>query len=173
MAVVVIGVMLGIGIMLLAPDGAPQVAMASSLCNECVLRRKRMFERNALFSLVLASSSPLVSPDDPLWLILVSALGALVLTWGLGLAPILLIRYAVARRPLSRRAATKIAAGSCAFFWILYRLLEVGLGEKPTSGIAWLLVFFVARWIMCRGYVPSAPQTPPEEASTLDEWKSP
>ena len=103
----------------------------------------------------LTPSSSLPYDDNQL-LILTLAV-SFIITWGLGLAPPILIRYAFARRPLSRKAATWIAAGFSAFFWMAFLILKSALGEKPGTGAVWIIMFFVARWIMSRGYVPAPP----------------
>lgn len=103
-------------------------------------------------SLDSPSSPSLLLDSDPallIWTLVVS----FVLTWGLGLTPPLLIRYAFVRRPLSKKAASWVAAGFSAFFWMGFRLFSAALGERPGTGFVWIIVFFVARWIMSRGYV--------------------
>lgn len=100
--------------------------------------------------------------DDPPLLVLtlfVSFIG----TWSLGLTPPLLIRYAFMRRPLSRKASSWIAAGFSAFLWIAFLALHHPLGEKPGNGAVWVIMFFVARWIMSRGYV--SPSSTPDESA--------
>lgn len=96
------------------------------------------------------TSSWLPYDNSPL-LILTILLGFIV-TWGIGLAPPLLIRYVFLRRPLSRKAASWIAAGFSTFFWIGFLVISSVLDEKPGTGIVWIIIFFVARWIMSRGY---------------------
>jgi hypothetical protein len=102
------------------------------------------------------SSLPL---DDPPTLIL-TFLVSFVITWGVGLTPPLVVRYAIVRRPLSRKNASWIAAGFSAFFWIAFLLLNHALGEKPGRGVVWIIMFFVARWIMSRGYTAPVPGVP-------------
>lgn len=79
-----------------------------------------------------------------------------IITWGVGLTPPLVIRYAIFCRPLSKRMASWIAAGSSAFFWMTFLFLNVALGQKPGTGAVWVIMFFVARWIMSRGYIPDS-----------------
>jgi hypothetical protein len=76
---------------------------------------------------------------------------SLVITWSLGITPPLLVRYALVRRPLSKRAASWLAAGFSAFFWIAFLSLNHALDQKPGTGAVWVIMFFVARWIMSRG----------------------
>lgn len=77
---------------------------------------------------------------------------SLLITWGVGLSPPLLIRYVFVRRPMSRKTAGWIAAGFSLLFWISFLALNVAMKEKPGSGFVWVLVFFVAQWIMSHGY---------------------
>lgn len=89
--------------------------------------------------------------DDPPLLILALVL-SVVVTWGIGLAAPLLIRYVFLRRPLSKKAASWIAAGFSFVFWMAFLVINSALGEKPGTGVVWIIMFFVARWIMSRGY---------------------
>lgn len=89
--------------------------------------------------------------DDPPLLIL-TILVSFVITWSIGLAPPLLIRYAFMRRPLSKKAATWIALGFSVLFWFSFLLLNLALDQEPGRGVVWVVVFFVSRWIMSRGY---------------------
>ena len=99
--------------------------------------------------------------DDQTLLIITLVVGFIV-TWGLGLTPPLVIRYAIVRRPLSRKAASWIAAGSSAFLWVAFAALNVALGEEPGTGVVWFVMFFVARWIMSRGCDSAATLRPTE-----------
>jgi len=100
-----------------------------------------------------SSSSSSLPYDDPPLLILTLAV-SFIITWGVGLTPPLLIRYAFVRRPMSKKAALWVAAGFSAFFWMVFLILESAFGEKPGTGTVWIIMFFAARWIMSRGYVP-------------------
>jgi hypothetical protein len=82
-----------------------------------------------------------------------NAVANLVITWGLGITPPLLIRYVLVRRPLSKRAASWLAAGFSVFFWTAFLSLNHALHQKPGTGAVWVIMFFVARWIMSRGQV--------------------
>lgn len=110
-----------------------------------------------------SSSSSSVPYDDPslLWLTLIISF---IVTWGVGLTPPVLIRYVFLRRSLSKKAASWVAAGFCAFFWMAFLLINSALGEKPGTGVVWIIMFFVARWIMSRGYVQSPTATEVTEA---------
>jgi hypothetical protein len=90
--------------------------------------------------------------DDNTNMILILTVSFIV-TWVLGLAPPLVVRYLIARRPLIKKTASWIAAGFSAFFWISFLLLNETLGEESGTGTVWIIVFFVSRWIMSRGYV--------------------
>lgn len=79
---------------------------------------------------------------------------SLLITWGTGLTPPLLIRYVFLKRPLSRKSAGWIAAGFSVLFWISFLALNVAMKQKPGSGFVWVLVFFAAQWIMSNGHAP-------------------
>lgn len=90
--------------------------------------------------------------DDPSLLMLTLAV-SFIITWGVGLTPPLLIRYVFLRRAMSKKAASWVAAGFSAFFWMAFLVINSALGEKPGTGAVWIIMFLVARWIMSRGYV--------------------
>jgi hypothetical protein len=99
-----------------------------------------------------SSSSSLLAYDDNQLLIL-TLFGSLIVTCSVGTTPPLLIRYALVRHPLSKKAASWLAAGFSAFFWIAFFSLNHSLDQKPGIGVVWVIMFFVARWIMSRGHV--------------------
>jgi hypothetical protein len=75
----------------------------------------------------------------------------IIATWVVGLAPALFARYFWKKAPLSKRSATWIAGASCACFAILFLILRLSLGETNARiSPAWILVFWVSRWIMAR-----------------------
>jgi hypothetical protein len=110
--------------------------------------------------------------DDPSMLILTLVVSFLI-TWGLGLTPPLVIRYAIVRRPLTKKTASWIAAGFSAFFWLAFLALNNALGEKPGTGVVWIIMFFVARWIMSRGHVPEPQSAVEAPASALKRGRTP
>ena len=112
------------------------------------------------------SSSPL--PYDDSSLLLLTLAVSFIVTWGIGLTPPLIIRYVFLRRPMSKKAASWVAAGFSAFFWMVFLAINNELGEKSGTGAVWIIMFFVARWIMSRGYVsePSRPGQPSNQAET-------
>lgn len=99
---------------------------------------------------------------DDQTLLIITLVVSFIVTWGLGLTPPLVIRYAIVRRPLSRKAASWIAAGSSVFLWVAFAALNVALGEEPGRGVVWFVMFFVARWIMSRGCDSAATLRPTE-----------
>lgn len=96
------------------------------------------------------SSSSLPYDNPPL--LALTLILSFIVTWGVGLTPPLLIRYVFLRRPLSKKAASWVAASFSAFFWMAFLVINSALGEKPGTGVVWIIMFFVARWIMSRGY---------------------
>jgi hypothetical protein len=75
----------------------------------------------------------------------------IIATWVVGLAPALFTRYLWKKAPLSKRSATWIAGANCACFAILFLILRLSLGETNARiSPAWILVFWVSRWIMAR-----------------------
>ena len=80
----------------------------------------------------------------------------LIVTWGIGLAPALIIRYGVVRSPLERKKASWIAGGFCGVFWLFGRMLATVEGGYSGTGAVWVLVFFASVWIMNKGYTKHA-----------------
>jgi hypothetical protein len=101
---------------------------------------------------VVPSSSSSMLPYDDHQLLTLTLLGNLVITWSVGITPPLVIRYALIRRPLSKKAASWLAAGFSAFFWIAFLMLNHAVDQKSGTGAVWVIMFFVARWIMSRGH---------------------
>jgi hypothetical protein len=94
---------------------------------------------------------PETPPDSDYFVALIGAIVVgFFVTWVLGLVPPLLIRFVFIRHPLERKTAFWVAAGSSAFFWVLFRSINIADGDRPGTGFAWILVFFVARWILSR-----------------------
>ncbi len=86
------------------------------------------------------------------WMIIPSFL----LTWGIGLAPPLLIRRVFVKRPLSKRAAV----GLVALFWIINMVVFAALGSRSKTHMALIFVAWVSYGILHAGY---SKQTSPEE----------
>lgn len=124
----------------------------SAMANSIVLPDKWIDATQAPVGIQATSQTSSSLPHEgPLLLILTLAV-SLIVTWGVGLSPPLLVRYVFLRRPLSKKAASWIAAGFSAFFWMTFLVINSALGERPGTGVVWIIVFFVARWIMSRGY---------------------
>jgi hypothetical protein len=70
-----------------------------------------------------------------------------------------MIRYVLLRRRLSKMAASSLAACFSVFFWVAFLLAHAALGEKPGTGVVWVIIFFVSRWIMSREHVPAVAST--------------
>lgn len=73
------------------------------------------------------------------------------ITWGLGLAPAIIARYAWYKQPLPRNTANWVAGTTSVVFWLLFLFLNAAAGQERGSGAVWILVFFVNRWLMTRG----------------------
>ena len=69
---------------------------------------------------------------------------SIVVTWGVGLAPPLLIRYAILKRPMKKWPAI----GTCAAFWFFNVILFTALGSKSKAHGALTFVAFVSYWIL-------------------------
>ena len=69
---------------------------------------------------------------------------SIVLTWGIGLTPPFVIRYAVLKRPLEKWPAI----GICAFFWFLNIILFTVLGSQSKTHAVLYLVAIVSYWLL-------------------------
>ena len=88
-----------------------------------------------------------------------------ILTWGIGLAPPLLIRYAFLKRPIGVWPAIVV----CAIFWLFNILLFTALGSRSKTHAALTLVAFASYWILRKG---SSAQTPAAIAASSRETRS-
>ncbi len=79
----------------------------------------------------------------------IDLLAGLVFTWVLGLAPAFIARR-IKKGPLRSRQATVIALISCFCFAVIGVAIKEIAGEPARVSPAWVLVFFVSRWIMTR-----------------------
>ncbi len=80
---------------------------------------------------------------------------AVVLTWAIGLAPPLIVRY-VNLGPLDRRTASWVAACLCIAFWIVDEGVAQADGCYAGGHRAvFIIMFAVSRWIMSHGHVSS------------------
>jgi hypothetical protein len=96
-------------------------------------------------SVAPGSSSPVSDLYGGQWglVLLVSAIA----TWGLGLAPPLLVCFALVRRPIGRGWAV----GLVALFWMLNIVLFTALGSQSKSHGALTLVAVVSYLILRKG----------------------
>jgi hypothetical protein len=69
---------------------------------------------------------------------------SIILTWVIGLAPPLVIRYAILKRPMNKWPAI----GTCASFWILNVILFTALGSQSKTHAALGLVAFASYWLL-------------------------
>lgn len=69
-----------------------------------------------------------------------------IITWTIGLAPPLLIRYVFAKRPMEKWPAI----GTCAGFWFLNILLFTALGSQSKGHTVLLVIAFVSYAILRR-----------------------
>lgn len=94
-------------------------------------------------------------------------IASILLTWGIGLAPPLAIRYVILKRPIK----TLSAIGICALFWFLNVILFTALGSQSKTHGALALVALVSFWLLRK---PSTVmQTPPAATSNLNSTTHP
>ncbi len=71
-----------------------------------------------------------------------------ILTWGIGLAPPVIIRYAILRKPLPKKGAIPIVI----LFWFVNIGIFTALGSQSKTHAALFLVAWVSYYILRRGY---------------------
>lgn len=84
------------------------------------------------------------SGSNQVYDLLITIIFSFVFTWGIGLAPPLVIRYVLHKRPLEIWPAI----GVCAFFWFFNIVLFSALGSRSKTHGALALIAFVSYWIL-------------------------
>ena len=69
---------------------------------------------------------------------------SLVLTWGIGLTPPLLIRYVFLKKPMGKKGALAV----CGLFFFLNIIVFSILGSESKTHTALILVAFISYWIL-------------------------
>jgi hypothetical protein len=82
--------------------------------------------------------------DQPLGVTAIGFVAGLLVTWGIGLAPPLIIRHLVLKKPMK----TWSAIGICFLFWVLNFIFFSALGSQSKSHAALGLVSVVSYWIL-------------------------
>lgn len=78
---------------------------------------------------------------------------SIVITWGIGVAPPLLIRYALLKRAMNKWPAI----GACTAFWFFNIIIFTALGSKSRSHTVLTLIAFVSYWILRKTTKERAP----------------
>lgn len=124
---------------------------------------------------ITGASTAYADPSPVLTSLGLSLIIGLLFTWGIGLAPAFIARYAIYKRPLSKKAANWIAATSCVAFAFIATALHAEEGSRANIAV-WIFVFFVSRWIMTRGDKNVLSQKPTASVTLRTPsflWKSP
>ena len=69
---------------------------------------------------------------------------SIALTWCIGLAPPLLIRFAILKKPLNKWPAI----GICAFFWLFNLILFMALAEDRKAHTVIIMIAFASYWVL-------------------------
>ena len=89
-----------------------------------------------------ASQSPIEYLYGPMWWLTIIV--SFVLTWGIGLIPPLIIRYAIVRKPLSRGWTI----GLVVFLWMVNVVIFTTLGSQSKTHAALFLVAWASYIIL-------------------------
>ena len=84
---------------------------------------------------------------------------SVALTWGMGLAPVLILRYAVFRKPLAKRPAIWVTVGIAFFLVILFAGLATLADTEPNMAPA-AIITFLSFGILRRGHTDPEPDGP-------------
>ena len=71
-----------------------------------------------------------------------------ILTWGIGLAPPLLTRFAILRRPIGKSAAIVFVV----IFWVLNLMFFIALGSQSKTHMALFFVAIASYYVLRRGW---------------------
>ena len=93
----------------------------------------------------------------------------IIISWTVGLTPSLLLRYAIHKKPVSRKTANWIAGLIVSIMFVATIALEVSLSQNSKSTpnqapniVGFILLFYASRWVLER------PQTlPTQERSKI------
>jgi len=76
----------------------------------------------------------------------------LILSWSVGLAPALVYRYVIFRRPLEKMEVFWRLAPIIVFLMFAFKLTMAELSGKPPNGnpLPWIIIYYIGKWIMTR-----------------------
>ena len=92
------------------------------------------------------TSQPFEDDSVPTFIIII--LFSFILTWGIGITPPLLIRYAIIKRPLPKKAAIPLVV----LFWLINIIIFTALGSQSKTHAALFLVAWASYYILHRKY---------------------
>ena len=76
----------------------------------------------------------------------------LLLSWSVGLAPALIYRYGIYKRPIEKKKVFWRLAPIIFVLMFAFKLTMAGLSGKPPNGnpIPWIIIYYIGKWIMTR-----------------------
>ena len=94
----------------------------------------------------------------------------LLLSWSVGLAPALIYRYAIYKKPIEKKKVFWRLAPVVTILMFVFKLTMAGLsGTDPNPNpIPWVIIYYIGKWIMTRKPKPhtaSAPAVAPVAAT--------
>jgi ankyrin repeat protein len=86
----------------------------------------------------------------------------LILSWSVGLAPALIYRYAIFKRPIENKKVFWRLAPVIVVLMFAFKLTMAALsGTQPNPNpIPWVIIYFIGKWIMTRKPNPKSASTP-------------
>lgn len=88
--------------------------------------------------------------EDAPQIFIVGLLISIIITWGIGLIPPLLIRFVILRRPISKRYAIVLVILFGLINFVIFAAIADTQGRRP--GGAFILIGFVSYWILRKVY---------------------
>lgn len=106
----------------------------------------------ASFRITSVRGTPTPSTDDPMALVfgenwVLTLILSAILTWGIGLVPPLLVRFAFMRRPMPKAEAIAFAV----VFWFINIVIFTALGSQSKTHSALFFVAMASYYILRRG----------------------
>lgn len=76
----------------------------------------------------------------------------LLLSWSVGLAPALIYRYGVYKRPIEKKKVFWRLAPIILVLMFAFKLTIAVLSGEPPNGnvIPWIIIYYIGKWIMTR-----------------------
>jgi transposase-like protein len=92
------------------------------------------------------STTDIVAP------IMIGAISGLIISWGVGLIPALIYRYAIYKRPVPKDEVFSRLALPVTVLMFVFKLTIAGLTDSKFNAnpLPWIIIYHIGKWIMTR-----------------------